>query len=243
MALARELAQGLLHLLYPGVCPVCDRSVAAGEALPCAACRSALTVDPHASCPLCGATIGPFALVDGGCSVCRDSTFQFERVLRLGPYDGLLREVILRMKRGAGENLAEHIGAMWFQHAQARLREVQAQVVIPVPLHWWRFWTRGYNQSEVIAGALANGLGIPCQRRWLRRVRATPYQTRQTPAGRRQNVHGAFEARARSRLQDKTALLVDDVLTTGSTCSDAARALRKAGARRVVVAVLAKSKD
>jgi predicted amidophosphoribosyltransferase len=82
---------------------------------------------------------------------------------------------------------------------------------------------------------------LPCRPRWLRRIRNTPQQMRQTPADRRDNVRGAFRARARPALRGQTVLLVDDVLTTGSTCSEAARALREAGAARVVVAVLAHS--
>jgi ComF family protein len=238
MSLAKHLAQGLMHLLFPGICPLCNAGVPAGERLPCAACRAALTHDPHGSCPRCASTIGPFALLDGGCSSCRDTPLAFERVLRLGPYDGLLREVVLRMKHASGESLAELLGALWFEHGSARLKEVGADVVVPVPLHWWRSWRRGYNQSAALAEGLARGLGIPWQRR-LARIRATESQTAQTPAGRWQNMRGAF--RARGRRLAGTVLLVDDVLTTGSTCDEAAKVLRRAGAQRVVVAVLAKS--
>jgi predicted amidophosphoribosyltransferase len=93
--------------------------------------------------------------------------------------------------------------------------------------------------SCALARALAARLSLPCHPRWLRRIRNTPKQTAQTPTGRRENVRGAFRAPRRARLRGKAVLLVDDVLTTGSTCSEAARALREAGAARVVVAVLA----
>lgn len=241
MSLGKELAKGLLHLVYPGICPVCAASVPVGEPLPCAACRVALTHDPHAHCPNCGTTIGPHSLIEDGCSVCRDTAFHFDGVIRLGPYEGLLREVVLRMKHAGGEDLAERIGTLWFEHAASRLREVHADIVVPVPLHWWRSWRRGYNQSACLAYALAKGLAVPLRSRCLRRIRATPSQTEQTPAGRRQNVKGAFKVGVPSDVRGRSVLLVDDVLTTGSTCDDAARALRAAGATRVVVAVLAKS--
>jgi ComF family protein len=160
--------------------------------------------------------------------------------LRLGPYDGLLRETILRMKWLPGEAQAEILAELWAAHSAARLRQLWANVVVPVPLHWWRRWQRGYNQSETLAWALARCLGVPCQPRWLRRNRNTPFQTAQTAAGRKSNVAGAFAVRSPAKLKGKAVLLVDDVMTTGSTANEAARALRGAGAASVAVAVLAR---
>ncbi len=238
---AAELVHGTLHLLYPGICAVCNRSLAPDQSTFCAACRSQLTSDNSATCPRCGGTVGPFTHVAEGCPSCRDHVFHFQEVLRLGPYEGLLRDVILRMKHQTGEELAEAVGQLWADHAAERLRAVNADVVIPVPLHWWRRWARGYDQGAALAGSLAGRLGLPCRRGWLRRIRNTPRQTEQTASDRRTNVRGAFRCRPGSYVDGKTVLLVDDVLTTGSTASEAARALREAGAKRVIVAVLARS--
>jgi ComF family protein len=175
--------------------------------------------------------------VENGCPRCRDKVLHFETALRLGPYDGILRDVVLRLKHANGEGLADLMGALWAEHAQARLRQCGANVVIPVPLHWWRRLQRGYNQSEALAQTLADSLQLPCRPRWLRRLRHTPKQTLQTPAQRWDNVRGVF--RARPQVRGLSVLLVDDVLTTGGTASEAARALHAAGAARVVVAVLA----
>jgi ComF family protein len=239
--LGSELGKGLLALVYPGVCVSCS------EALPpeanhfCAACRLRLTTDPHSTCPRCASSVGPHVVLDGGCVLCRDVVYHFERVFRLGPYDGLLRELILRLKQPRGEELAELLGELWAEHAEARLREVAADVVVPIPLHWRRRWSRGFNQSEALAWAVARRLQLPCRRHWLRRLRNTPLQSQQSATARRSNVHGVFHARPRDELRGRTILLVDDVLTSGSTASEAARALRAAGAGRVVVAVLAHS--
>jgi ComF family protein len=241
LSLVQELAQGILQLLYPTVCCFCNESLPAGRGNVCAACRQKLTTDPHAACPRCAATVGPFALTDNGCTACRALVFHFERVSRLGPYEGFLREVILRMKHSTGEWQAETLGDLWAEHSEAALRLLGAQIVVPVPLHWWRRWTRGYNQSEALARRLARRLGLPCRPGWLRRNRNTPRQVLQTAAGRRDNVRGAFTAARRPELRGKTILLVDDVLTTGTTASEAARALLAAGAQRVVAAVLAVS--
>jgi ComF family protein len=241
--LGRDLLQGLLELLYPSVCNACGEPLPAGEADFCSSCRSALTTDSHPACPRCGSTVGPYAFLEGGCNSCRPYSFHFEGVLRLGSYDGLLRDLVLRLKRVSGEGLAESLGLLWAVHADARLRALAAQTIIPVPLHWRRRLARGYNQSEALARALAQRLALPCQPSWLRRVRNIPHQVKQTATARRENPRGAFYSRPRPELKDKTILLVDDVLTTGSTASDAARALRAAGAARVFVAVLAHSQS
>jgi ComF family protein len=201
--------------------------------------KTSLTVDPHQQCPRCAGNVGPFAQVADGCPHCRHMSFPFDAVVRLGPYGGRLREAILRMKHAAGEGLAELVGEMWAESIGARLRVLGADVVVPVPLHWRRRWRRGYNQSEALARPLATRLGIPCRPSALRRVRNTPQQTSQTAATRLDNVRNAF--RARGGLAGRTVLLVDDVMTTGSTVAEATRALRRAGVRRVVVAVLARA--
>ncbi len=237
--LTRELGRGFLQVLYPGVCGACGRSLAAGETGFCTACRAVLLTDPHSACPRCASTIGPYVPTEHGCPHCRGIHLHFDQALRLGPYDGLLRELILRIKWSQGESLAEGLGSLWAEHAGPRLRAVGADLIIPVPLHWWRRWKRGYNQSETLARALAASLNLPCRPAWVRRIRYTPFQVHQTPAGRVKNVHNAFRARTSARLRGRTVLLVDDVLTTGSTCSEVAKALREAGAARVTVAVLA----
>jgi ComF family protein len=221
---------------------VCGEPLPADQDRFCSTCQGALTRDPYECCPRCASTIGPFALatIQDGCTRCRDHSFRFERVLRLGPYDGLLREVILRIKHVSGEGLAELLGELWAAHAEAELRSVGAQAVIPVPLHWWRRWSRGYNQSLALARGLAAKLKLPCRAGWLRRIRHTPLQTQQTATDRRINVRGAF--RASSGIpKGATLLLIDDVMTTGSTAHEAAAALLKAGAGRIIVAVLARA--
>jgi ComF family protein len=120
-----------------------------------------------------------------------------------------------------------------------RLQALGPHVIVPVPLHWRRHWQRGFNQSEALARALAQRLGTRCRPALLRRIRATPPQPGCTPPQRRDNVRGAFAARAGSSLPGQTILLVDDVLTTGATATEAARALQALRPARVIVAVLA----
>lgn len=236
----RALWYGLLHLIYPAACHVCDVPLPPEGGPFCDACRAALSRDPHATCPRCAGTVGPYSHLDHGCLRCRTLRFPFAAAVRLGPYREPLRQAILRMKQPGGEMLAELVGEFWADLAGDRLAGLGADVVVPVPLHWLRQWQRGHNQSETLARGLATRLNLPLRPRWLRRVRHTPKQTLPR-IDRRANVRGAFAARPVPELRGRTVLLVDDVMTTGSTASEAARALRAAGASRVVVAVLARA--
>ena len=232
---------GLLQLVYPNVCWVCQERQPELRDGVCQTCERLLTHDPFPTCPRCSSTVGPYVNLDQGCTNCKSEVFAFDSAVRLGPYDGLLRATILRMKTPGGVDLAEVVGSLWARNAGERLRAIRPDAIIPIPLHWTRRWRRGFNQSEMLARALAREFGVPCRPSWLRRTHRTAPQTRQTPAQRRTNVHNAFQARAGLNLAGKTILLVDDVLTTGATAHEAARALRRANPRHITVAVLAHS--
>jgi ComF family protein len=236
----RALWYGLLHLVYPAACHVCDAPLPPDGGPFCDGCRAALSSDPHATCPRCAGTVGPYSHLGPGCLRCRTLRFPFAAAVRLGPYRESLRQAILRMKQPGGEVLAELVGEFWAERAADRLAALGAEVVVPVPLYWLRRWQRGHNQSEVLARTLAARLRLPLRPQWLRRTRHTKMQTH-PQVDRRENVRGAFAARSAPELKGRTVLLVDDVMTSGSTASEVTRALRAAGEGRVVVAVLARA--
>jgi ComF family protein len=238
-AALRGLLDGLLQLLYPCTCWMCGTLTTSRVPLICDDCARSLTHDPHPTCPRCSSSVGPFIVLDKGCPACRDASYAFDRALRMGPYEGALRDAVLRMKNAAGEEFAEVIGALWAKHIISRLPPGAIDVVIPVPLHWWRRWQRGFNQSEVLAHCLASELRVPCCPGALRWVRLTGEQKGRSPTARRVNVHNAVRSSAGAALAGKTILLVDDVMTTGATAHEAARALRAGGPAAIVLAVLA----
>jgi ComF family protein len=234
-----ELVRGIRQLVYPGVCTRCEALVPNPADDFCLVCAHALTADPHFTCPRCTSTVGEHADIAGGCPRCRGEHFQYDSATRLGPYEGALRDAIVAMKYRPGETLAECVGHLWARQQAHHFRALGIRVVIPVPLHWWRRFRRGYNQAEILSAAIARQLAVEHRPGWLRRIRRTPSQVQLPESARRTNVRGAFRASRGARLTGTTVLLVDDVLTTGSTASEAARALRKAGASTIHLAVLA----
>jgi ComF family protein len=179
--------------------------------------------------------------VTAGCPACRDRTFAFTRAVRLGPYVGKLRDGILRTKSGAGEAVAEMLGRVFAEERASWLKAAGVGVVVPVPLHWRTRWRRGYNQAEAIARELAVALGCDFRPGWLRRVKPAAQHAQPSATARQENIRGAFRCGPRARLASNVVLVVDDVMTTGSTAGEAARTLRAAGAAEVVVAVLARA--
>lgn len=238
-----ELVRGVAHLVFPNVCLTCEQIES--ESSPfrhglCLSCYRAISPDEDLACPRCALSLGPFSDVTDGCSECRDEPLGFDCAMRLGPYAGKLRDAVLRIKSWNGEGLAEMLGRILADRLAGRLKTHEFDLVAPVPLHWRRRLARGYNQASAIGKELAAGMGVKFAPRLLQRIRHTPQQAQPSATARRENVRGAFRINLRASLDHVAVLLVDDVLTTGSTAGEAARTLREAGAKRVMVAVLAR---
>jgi ComF family protein len=240
-AIGRELRDGLLHLVLPACCHVCGAPLSPPQTQLCETCRKEVLSDPIPRCPHCAASVGPFGMPADCCPFCRNASFAFECAIRLGPYQGRLQEVVLRMKNRWNEGLAELVGEWWADAAKDRFVSLAVDCVVPVPLHWLRRWRRGYNQSSSLALGLSTGLRLPLQKWWLKRIRNTPSQKALSATARHENVRGAFQVRSSAACTGRSILLVDDVMTTGATAHEAARVLRAAGARRVVIAALARA--
>ena len=241
--LLAEVAREAVGLIYPPACLICDTLVPGADALRhglCTTCYHAVTMDSLPCCPRCAQSVGPHADTANGCVECRGENLGFERAVRLGPYAGKLRDAVLRMKFLAGESLADMMGRIFVECHRKALDALEVDAVAPLPLHWWRRWRRGYNQSESVARELALGLSVSFEPRLLRRVRHTAQQGQPSRSARQANMKGAFRVGRGASLGGQTILLVDDVMTTCATTSEAAKTLLAGGAERVVVAVLAR---
>jgi ComF family protein len=175
---------------------------------------------------------------EGRCALCRSGLRGFDAAYCYGAYEGVLRDLIHLLKYGKVKTLAQPLGDLL---AAALPHDERFDAVTAVPLHWRRQWQRGFNQSELLVRVLSRRSGIPVIS-VLKRVRSTASQAGLSNTRRRRNVATAFTARRHAgKLADgKRILLIDDVMTTGSTAAACALALKRAGAARVAILSLAR---
>jgi ComF family protein len=232
--LARAALGALLDLVFPPRCAACGGAV---EAEPfCPVCAEAVDPVPP-GCERCGHP-GPDPL----CGACLASPPAFGAVRAGGLFGGPLADAIHAFKYGGRPALARPLGAWLASRVWPPGSPPPADaLVVSVPLARGRRVARGYDQAALLADALARaaGAGRRRTRAALRRVRETPPQVGKTRAERARNVAGAFEAAG--EVGGRDVVLVDDVVTTGATADAAAGALRRAGARSVVVVALARA--
>jgi ComF family protein len=154
-------------------------------------------------------------------------------------YDEASKDAILAFKHADRLDLVPTF-ARWLERVGGNML-AECELIVPVPLHRLRLWTRRYNQSAELARILSRLCGKPYAPETLERVRPTPSQGEMHSAvARRRNVAGAFRVNVKSKLEGLSVLLVDDVLTTGATADSCARALKRSGARAVFVLALAR---
>lgn len=173
---------------------------------------------------------------EGRCGLCRHGLRGFDAAYCFGAYEGALRELLHLYKYGRVKTLARPLGDLM---AAALPRDERFDAIAPVPLHWRRQWQRGFNQSELLARTLSRRTAIPVIRA-LRRLRSTVTQAGLSNTARRRNVSAAFRCRRPDAIAGKRILLIDDVMTTGSTAAACATALKRAGAARVALLTVAR---
>jgi len=256
-----------LDLVFPAFCSICEGTLGAGRRDPlCGRCWGAITRLGDPWCHVCGASsptaasfAGPQRVEHGRegatpprevrfserggvapsrpCSTCMGDRPAYDYARSAAVYEGALREALHAFKFSGKRALARPLGDLAVEQCVASLLE-GIEAVIAVPLARERERERGFNQAALLAQRIAKRLGLPTRPRWLARVRATRPQSDLPAAERRVNVRGAF--RASRAVAGRHVLIVDDVLTTGATLGECARALRAGGARCVGVLTVAR---
>ncbi len=220
-------------------CPLCGTPKR--EPGPCAMCAPLLEPRLGGYCPRCGSRFGLPDYEPTVCANCRTDPPPWERLYVHGSYGGKLRDMVLSYKFAAGIQHAKIFQDMTcaaFRHQANTIPEL----IIPVPLHWKRLIWRGFNQSLELARRLARQEHIELVPDALKRTRHTQPQSTLPAKERAGNVRGAFVANA-EKVKGRHVLLVDDVMTTGTTLKECTRVLRLAGASRVDVLLLARTQS
>jgi ComF family protein len=235
-----ELFQATISLLYPATCTVCGKNLRAGKYL----CDGCETKAMRIVAPFCDRCSEPF---EGSitsvfsCANCAHRTIYFDAAVAAYRSRGIVREIIHEFKYARQMHLRHLIGR-WLRAAldDERLRKVSFDFIVPVPLHPARQRERGFNQASLLAESLSAEISLP-SRPMLERTRYTTTQTALDRSERMENLHNAFRLRKNANVRDLRVLLIDDVLTTGSTLSECARILKRAGAVSVYAATAARA--
>ena len=222
-----EVGKALLDFVYPPHCLGCERAIEeAGEYL-CAECWEEIAAPVPVRCERCSC---PLEKGVSSCPNCAAWEPVFERAVVMGRFSGRMQQAIHALKFRQQRELGRLMGKRMGREMGEFLREVD--LLVPVPLHWTRRLTRGYNQAHVIAKGLRGAHTGLC--RALKRVRRTPYQpTVATYQARYRNVKGAFSVRQKSAIRGRCICLVDDIKTSGATLNECAKVLKQAGAKEV----------
>lgn len=226
--LASTLLDAAIATLIAPVCACCHQPLAHTlDGGVCGACWTSISVTSHSICNLCGDALptwraDPSAL----CVRCRRRPRVISRGRAIGVYEGTLRDILHSLKYEGRRSVARGIG----ERMAAAGGEVLegADALVPVPLHWFRQYQRGFNQAE----ELARHIGLPLEHA-LRRRRRTVTQTDLPESQRLRNVAGAFRVHRRAKVQGRVLVIVDDVSTTGATLDACAAALLERGAKEV----------
>lgn len=237
--LIRRVPGLVLNALLPPRCPLCKAMLVSHGHL-CADCWSALVPISDPKCERCAL---PFAHESDGllCGACLASPPEFDRSFAPVLYDGKGRDLVLALKHGGMLACAPVMARMMATTLLAS-GEPLPDLLIPVPLHRRRLLSRRFNQSQLLAAAMARELAVPVDALSLARTVATPSQGEFDRKGRFKNVRSAFSIATKltHAINGKNILIVDDVLTTGATAGSCASALKNAGAAAVNVIAFAR---
>jgi ComF family protein len=231
----------VLDVIFPPLCHVCRKFIpAAGELHLCPDCRELM---PPIVSPLCVRCGIPFigAGNDHVCGGCSTLPPRFDAARAALAYEGASRDLIHAFKYRNKTHLRRPLALLTIEMLSGFMRSRQPDLIMPVPLHRKKLASRGFNQALLLGEILSQRLEIPLDRHNLRRIRWTEPQVNLAAGDRRANVKGAFAIRDPAPLIGCRVLLLDDVLTTGSTVDECGRVLKAAGASEVTVITVARA--
>lgn len=205
----------------------------------CHRCEKLLSGDELFACRRCGAKLSRETPFSHGCQVCRSVQIQFDESISIGNYGGLLQQIVRDVKRAKLESTATQLGRLLAKLMIELEVGLGADYIVPMPIHWWKRFIRGFNGASVIAEGLSQNSCIPVFS-GLRFARLTKKQGTLSTTARIANLKNAMMVKNGQRVSGKHVILVDDVATSCATANEAARALKRAGAKKITLAVAAR---
>ena len=221
---------GILDLIYPKRCTMCDCTVEPSDEMICPSCAEKLHFTEGPFCLKCGKQLSHEE--SEYCSDCEKKIHAFDAGRSLFPYSDRVIKSLYRLKYSNRPGYAAFYGMKMALVFPEVIEKWGVQVIMPVPLHKSRLKVRGYNQAALMARALGAGVGIPVVEDGLIRVKKTRPQRLLDAPARQDNLKNAFKI-GRFDVKLKTVLLVDDIYTTGSTIDEVCRVLRQAGVKEI----------
>jgi competence protein ComFC len=243
----RSLCAGIKELLYPRRCLACQKSLKTHSGIDnliCAQCWQSIKRNTPPFCHSCGRHLEPRQIKREFhrkiCSLCIKQPLGFDRAYSPCQYEGVIKELIHLFKYQQKEYLGKPLSSLMAEFiAQYQLPIEYFDAIVPIPLHPVRMREREFNQTEILGRYLAQACSKPLDNSILTRQRPTKTQTELIGPQRFENVAQCFAVTQGERIRGKSILLIDDVLTTGATASEAAKTLKNAGAGIVFTLTLA----
>jgi len=231
--IARTAARQVLDFVLPPRCPSCG-AITPAPHLFCMSCWQSLHFLGDPCCARCGLPFEHDAGFGSECGACLADPPPYDRLRAAVAYGEVARKVALKLKYSGRPAAAETLARLM---QRPLLGSDPEALLAPVPLHRWRIWKRGYNQSALLAGALARLTGQAADLDLIRRVKATPPLRGLGRRERAMALSGAFalSPRAQGAVRGRTIILIDDVFTSGATARGCAKALKRGGAARVEI--------
>lgn len=238
-----SLINGLKDILYPKTCLLCKKNIKnhpCVEDTVCAGCWEKIKINPPPFCHCCGRHLKKNSPVKNICPDCLKKKFHFNRAFSPCVYEGTIKELIHEFKYKNKDYLGQVLSRPLVNFIKEYNLPIDyLDLIIPVPLSQIRLREREFNQAEVLSKHIAKEFNKELSNDTLRRIRHTKTQVQLETEERLANVKGSFALAPNKEVKGKNILLVDDVLTTGATCSEAAGVLKNAGAGIVFVLTLA----
>lgn len=229
----KRIKDMLLDVVFPPICPVCNRIVGAGRHI-CPECMKKLYYVEEPYCMKCGK---PVDEEDEFCRDCRSTHHVYDEGRAALLYDEYMSRSIYRFKYNGKQEFAGVYADIMYERLSSKIRAWNADVIIPVPVHKSRLKKRGYNQAALIAQKLSKLLKIPVREDIVTRHTATKVQKNLGARTRQNNLKKAFNITSNS-VEYNSVLIVDDIYTTGATVDALAGCLKRAGIKKVYFATL-----